>query len=819
MKRWQRITLWSAGAVVALLLVLWLGLTFYIRQHKAALLKQITEKFNDRITGALEIRDIHPSLFRSFPNISLSLEGVTLRDSLWQQHRHTLLEAKNIFVKINTLALLKRKTDIRQITLSDASIYLFTDSSGYSNTRVFRSSRQKSRRSGRTDMARFQLENVRLIIDNRQKHKHFQIAFPALKGITQPTDSGWTGKMEWHARIQDFSFNVQKGSYLKNKALRGSLTLQYNRVLRRLQLERQRITIDRQPLLLSAVFDFARQPVAFTLHIDAPGLPIPAAAAMLPPNISRHLDSLSFQKPLDVQADIRGRMQYPDTPLVRVRWKTTDNTLSAYGIALQQCSFEGFFYNEVTPGYGHNDPNSEISLQHFRAVCWNIPLRADTLNIRNLKHPRLSSHLYSDFPLSALNDPGSGSPFRFDGGHARMDLRYSGGLEAKDTVPPQINGSINIEKGALSYLPRNMTLKDFSALLDFRGQDLFLRQIKLQSNKSTLQMDGTVRNLTSLYFNAPEKLVLDWNIRSPLVDLNEFRSFLQPRRHTAGTRKGRNNSTNRIVSQLNVVMEACNVNMQLQVDRLTYRQFTAGNVRAGIALTGSGVRLQQIALSHAGGTMLVSGNVQPQGKGNRFDLNARLQGVHVDQLFRAFENFGLKSLTGDNLRGTLSATAKIRGGLSDQAGIVPHSLYGTVAFDLRNGALLHFAPLENIGTFVFRKRNLSEVTFDELKNTFELKGNKIIIPSMRIASSALNMDVGGVYGLPTGTDISIDVPLRNPQKDELALSDNEDNGKRKRRRGKGIVVHLRATDGEDGKVKIGLSSAKRSVNYPATNSN
>lgn len=120
-------------------------------------------------------------------------------------------------------------------------------------------------------------------------------------------------------------------------------------------------------------------------------------------------------------------------------------------------------------------------------------------------------------------------------------------------------------------------------------------------------------------------------------------------------------------------------------------------------------------------------------------------------------------------------------------------MYGQLSFDLKQGALVNFGPLVDIGTFFFRKRNLSNITFDNLKNTLQLQGNKILIPPMQISSSAILMDISGVYGMPTGTDIYLDVPLRNPEK--IA----------KRGGKKGIVLHLRATDdNKEGKVKIKL---------------
>jgi hypothetical protein len=71
---------------------------------------------------------------------------------------------------------------------------------------------------------------------------------------------------------------------------------------------------------------------------------------------------------------------------------------------------------------------------------------------------------------------------------------------------------------------------------------------------------------------------------------------------------------------------------------------------------------------------------------------------------------------------------------------------------------------------------------------------------MQINSSALYMNVSGVYGMPTGTDLYVDVPLRNPSRDE-GITDSEERKKRSRR---GIILHLHATDDANGKVKIKL---------------
>ena len=117
MQKWLRITLIVSGGLLGILVLLWLGLALYIRQNRADILQQISDKLNDRLNGGtLVIKDMVPSLVRSFPNVSVALEGVSIQDSLWNTHQHQLLDVARIFCKSKYI-FLTQKTAGRQADL------------------------------------------------------------------------------------------------------------------------------------------------------------------------------------------------------------------------------------------------------------------------------------------------------------------------------------------------------------------------------------------------------------------------------------------------------------------------------------------------------------------------------------------------------------------------------------------------------------------------------------------------------------------------------------------------------------------------------
>nr|WP_295870813.1 AsmA family protein [uncultured Chitinophaga sp.] len=803
MRKWLKVVLIAGGSLVALIILLSVGLALYIKGNKAAFLKQITDQLNDNINGQLSVEDMEPSLFRSFPNVSIALKKVVLRDSLWQQHHHALLDLDYVFVRVNTLSLLRKHVDVKEVALEKGNIYLFTDSTGYTNTTALTTSKPGKKKSASrdADIRSIGLSQITFTIDNRQKFKLFELDIQQMDGKLRSSDSGMHLDMRSKILARSFAFNTNKGSYLKNKTLGLDLSLFFNKITKQLIIPEQQIKIDQTPVQIAGVFDFSQKPPPFRLKINANQVLLQDAASWLSPNISGKLATIHLTAPLDAEANLEGHMKFRDTPRVVVTWKTTKNTLVTAAGEWSDCSFTGRFNNEVLPGAGHNDENSAVNIFGLRASLGEVPLEADTIRVVNLKHPLLRGHFRSQFPLAHLNTAASEVPILFSEGTAAADLYYTGPVLKDDNTPSALEGTVLVQRGGFTYLPRDLTFHDCSATLQFTGQDLLVRNVRIQSRKSALQMEGTIRNMLNLYFTAPEKIELDWKIRSALVDLNEFRSFLTARRKgkkAAHKKKARTES--RVGQQLDKVLAASNVKMDVALDKIVFERFTAQNVKALIAMTESDIQLSKIGFQHAGGTAQASGSVHQQGANNTFKINANISNVHIAQLFYAFSNFGMESLKSDNLRGIVSARADIKGNVLDNGALAKHSLYGTVNFNLRNGALVNFGPLEDIGNFVFRRRRLDSITFENLSNTLQIQGSKILIPPMRIASSAVNIDVNGVYGLAGGTNINLDVPLRNPAKDSAIT----DKAEKRRRSRKGIILHLHAVSGSDGKVKIKL---------------
>jgi hypothetical protein len=174
-----------------------------------------------------------------------------------------------------------------------------------------------------------------------------------------------------------------------------------------------------------------------------------------------------------------------------------------------------------------------------------------------------------------------------------------------------------------------------------------------------------------------------------------------------------------------------------------------------------------------------------------------MENVNVKELFRSFNNFGLHSLTSENISGNFSADINLTSMLDANNDLYQEANRGYVDFSLMNGRLVNFAPLIEIDNKFLQKRNLSDVSFAELKDRLDLNGNDVNINRMEIRSTAVNMYIEGVFSFANNTDLSIQVPLHGQKKNQTETPENKGvNAKT------GMSVFLRAKDDKDGKLKI-----------------
>lgn len=799
MNRLVKILLKITGVFIALIIVLWLGVAAYVTINKKEILNKITIEINESISGNLTIESMEPSLVQGFPGVAVLLKNVQLRDSLYNRHHHDLIRAKQIYVAVNSYSLLIGKPSLQSLTIQNGEIYVFTDSAGYKNVDLFKSGETGEKGAKpRRKIHGIKLENVQLTYDNQQKDKLFSFSFEKLDCKINYYPTKWNAQLNMRTRVNSLTFKKEKGSFVKGKLMSTELDLEYDHQEHSLKLARQAIYFDNDKLMVGGKFFFAPHSSKFILQVSAANIGYKNAISLLTPKIAEKLNAYSMGNPFAVDAELIGQLKGYNIPLVKVNWTVENAKVGFPGDVINNCSLKGTFTNELKKGVVRKDPNSGISFYNVKGNWRGIDFKSDTLQVLNLKEPILQGRFISDFPLQRISNISGSQSFNLSGGSAALNLWYRAPISAESNVKPYLIGSLRINNGTLNYYPRNIVFNNIKGQIDFKGADLFMRNFQVQTKRSRLMMSGSIRNFANFYYTSPSRINIDWNINSPKLELQEFVAFLGARKQVNA--RYSKNRIGQFFRQMNRVLDEASVHLELSARQLNYKRFAASNTHANLYLQQNALILKDISFNHAGGKLALSGDAeQKNAAANNFHLVSKLDKVDIASLFYAFEDFGQQSITNKNIRGRFSALVSMNGRVSAAGTIVPASFKGSVKFNLKNGALIGYEPLEKVGKFAFPKRDFSNINIYELSNTLAVDGNKIRIPEMTVMTSVLNMIIEGVYGIPTGTNIALQIPLRNPEKDkELADSLKEKRVKR------GIVLNLTAMDDENGVLKIKL---------------
>ncbi len=802
MNKYLKNILKGFGFLVGFLLVLYIILYIYVTANKKSIVSQITAEIGKRIEGDVSIRDVDLSFFRSFPRVSVVVKDIAIKDTLFRQHQHTFFKASEVFVRVGFWKLIKKESALTGISIQNGSMYLFTDSNGYSNSYLLNQKVQTKKPasvSQNSELRDVNLQDFMVTINDLQKQKLIDFTVQSLEADINDEGSVLSVDVNNKMFIRSLAFYLPRGSFTKNQQFEGKYALRYNKDLKQLQFDSIDVVIAKHPFNLTGRFDMSpregKKP-EFLLRVHTNDIGYNFARTLVTEKISKALSVVSANNKLNVSVSVQGPLK--GEPLIHASWLTKNNDIKSPLIEFNDCSFAGSYTNEVVAGLPRKDPNSKIEIRKFTGKWQGLPITSENILINDLFKPVLTCDLKSKFPLTTLNDLLNSAAVTLTSGQAEADLRYKGPLQRNTTNNSFVNGVITIKNGLINYNPRGIPLQNVNGKIVFRNSDVFVQNLQCEVLKNSIIMEGTAKNVLTLVNTQVNKVVLNWSVYSPSLNLAAFTSLLKKRQNVVA-KKGIGNQIEIAARKLDEVLEKGSIDVSLRADKLLYKKFEATNVTGLINMLQDSWILQKVSLDHAGGKMEITGSLKDKHV-NYHNAKARisLSNMDVSKVFNAFDNFGQDGITGESLKGQLTSDVNLSVGLDDEGNVYPSTIDGLVIFSLKNGALLNYEPVKKLQNFLFKNRDFDNIQFAELKDTLEIRNQEVKINRMEIQSNVLSMFIEGVYSMKKTTDLSIQIPLSNLKKrDKDYTPENVGTDKKG-----GTSVYIRGTPGADGNIKF-----------------
>lgn len=789
---------WAAIVIAIIYFAVWL----YVYLNKKDLISKIKETVSERTHGEVIVKDLSVSIFRTFPFLSLEIFDVSVRDTMYHQHKKDFFKANRLYARINLFAAISSSPWVSKVLIKDGAIHILSDTTGYTNKYILKAdpAKEKSERV----YPGFSFRNFQFVMENPERNKLYHFSMDDVECTINEKKEILRIEVDADMIVKNLAFNTDKGSYLENKSLTGRFDLIYHKEKKLLSFKDIKLRLDNHPYIFTGNFNLDSTSRAFDLLIGTNNIQFQKAAGILPFALSKKLVVYEMIQPVSIKASIQGTMRFQSKPQVLVVMNTQNNTLNTPMGQFANATFNSTFTNAFIEGQPNIDENSAVIFQNFSAVFENIPLKSKQIRISNLKQPYLEFDVQSDFQLAALNELTGTSSLKFEKGTSSLDLKFKGPATGGDTINSSMNGALIIRDAAITYSPRGVTMTNCNGTVRFAGNDVFVEKLNTIIGNTSLLMNGTAKNVLSKLDSIPEEMSLSWHIYSPEMHLSDFKTFLKrPSAKKATSQKAKFARTGGMIDKL---FTEGDIALNIETPKMIYKKFIASNVNADVLLSTYKMALRNVLLGHAGGTLQFNGTVINGGNTNSVAINTNLTKINIPELLSAFNDFGQDAVTSKNLKGLLSATIELSTVINDQAEVVGDNTKGVINFLLEKGQLINFEPVEKIGSTAFKKQNFSDIKFADLKNSLEVDGSAFIINKMEIRSSAITLFIQGVYDSKKGTDMSIQVPVRNLLKDQSETDLTEAGHK-----GGGISLRLRAKTGDDGKLKVSWDPFRKSI--------
>ena len=800
--RYLKIALRAIAVIVMLIFVVLVVVDIYIHSHKEQITQKIKTLIGNSVQGEITIKDVDVSLLASFPYAGINVYQVNVLDS---QYHRPLLRAGYASCRISFLQLLSPHPEIAKLVIQDGSFHFFTDTSGYTNSYLLlKKNPELKKKSTPVIIHKVELEDVNALIEDAIKNKRYDFNFKKLDATIDKDDSAYNIRMEEQAFVRGLGFNLARGSYLDSHTVNSNKwILKYNSNTHDLSIGKTNVIINGFRYALDGFFHF-KDSANFQLHVVTKGTPYKKIAALLTERIRSKISGLGIEGTINAEARLQGELRYRAQPHIIVYCSTNKNEIITPIASFTDCSFTGMFTNHAVDSLPVSDENSVVLVNNFVGSWGEIQLNADSIKLFNITKPVIKFSFSSKCNFKTLNDQLSLESVQFTGGTAQLYLQYDGPLIASTALLSKLTADIQLENASLVYEPRDLNFTNCSGRISVSENNIAIDSLRCDLKGNHFEINVSGNNMNGLANENLAKANIVCNVFSPSVNLDDFRSVFAPRKFKE--RKSNKSKMAAVASKVDDILNEGSLEMNLKANHVKLKNFTADNVQAQIFFQGNDWQVQRANLLHAGGSLAISGSMR-QVNTNYHQAASKLvaQNVDVRKLFYAFDNFGLRTLSYQNIRGIMNANANITFATNNNGHILPGTMQGTVDFSLRKGALINFIPAERMQDIAFLKRDLSNITFDELKNKLTIRGDHIEIPRMEIASSAITMYVEGVYGLKNNTDLSMQIPWSNLRQVDSTYKPANKGVDAK----VGPSIWLRAVSDETGKVKIKLQLFKK----------
>lgn len=296
--------------------------------------------------------------------------------------------------------------------------------------------------------------------------------------------------------------------------------------------------------------------------------------------------------------------------------------------------------------------------------------------------------------------------------------------------------------GNLSLTNFNYKSKDYpqgvdlrTCALTFNPSNVTLNSLDARMGKSDFNANGTIDNLFGYYFSK-QKLKGNFNLKSSLINLNEFMG-----EETATTSTTDTASTNLIEVPANIdfVLNAA-------INKLLYDNWTMEQVNGAVIIRDQKINLNNLHLNTLGGSMNVNGTyAYTDKKSAQTNFSINIKDFDIQQTVKTFNTVKTVAPIAERCNGKFGADMSFTSRLNQQMKPDLSTLAGEGKLTTGNVVVSNFTPLVKLAD-ALKMDQFKQLSLSNLNVSFNFADGRVNVKPFEATNQGIKTIIQGSNG-------------------------------------------------------------------------
>lgn len=724
-------------ALTAIILFVILFSFLYSKEIK----QYVITSLNNNLDSEVKVSGVDFSILSNFPYASVNFSDVVVKEPKRLQTDDTLLTAKEISMLFNIFDVISKKYNLKKIVLSDADLRLKINRDGENNYEIRKKDSTASQGNNfKMELEKLQMKNVHVNYKSIKSEQDY--TFQIEDGTLAGNFSSDKFTVAIHSNMMVEKLVAEKVNWVKQKKATIDLALDVDNKNDLYTIKNSDIKIAGLNLTVNGIIHSPAGYSEYDLNTHAKKADLKSLLSVIPDPYAKELDGYSYTGNVYFHSSIKGRSDKKQKPVFIIDFGTDNSTVSPKNstFAMKEVKLKGYFSSRKTG----KEPVTYMHLENIHAVLQGRMIKGN-VEITNFRDPFLHIDADASADLAALSKFVKPDTLeKMSGDLVAKNVVFTG--KAKDISSYVSSGNVQLNNVSFKLKQKPVVFSNVRGDLVFSKNNLKVNALSGNTALSDFSFSGNLNNIFGYFFAENQKLKIDAALQSEKIDLNEIME------------KDASSSLHDTVYKITFA-DDLSLAIRVDVDQLHFNKFNATNLGGTIELQNSDLATHALQFSSMDGSVYLQGSIKEiRGDSLVIQYDASIKNLDITKLFFQMGNFGQQVITDKNLNGNVTADVRFFSKWSNTLNCNLDKVTATSVLTIESGELVNFAPMLALSKYV-KGADLNDVKFSTLKNTIQIKDRKVIIPSMEINSTAMNIVASGIHGFDNMIDYHLQLLL------------------------------------------------------------